>query len=340
MTTWADTSQYQDERVIDSRYPHRVFCFRTNTGSTRDKIGVANARAAKALLDAGKLDLVFPYYFFRPGQGNCDLHRTMLTEAGLWGHPRLATMVDVEDAGGVYRSDMSAEINDEVARMRGWYGDDRRVFGYLNAVANAHLWVSRPAGLRFVTPNYTGVPGQLTASVPGWMRTAMFAHQYTDKGSCAPWAGGVDLNYTSMSVAQIAGMLGINLTEGVNIVAELSQDKANAVAEGGAQLLRYPGRIRTPSAWLRRILGNSWADKEGPRFADAFASVVNEIVWDGYDFTTADLGEAEGTSLADTPVTRKLNLLSMVRVIGARQRRIETKVDALLKAQGIDPGSL
>lgn len=339
MTTWADTSHYQGG-VINDRYPHRIFCFRTNTGSTRDKIGVANARAAKALLGAGKLDLVLPYYFFRPGQANCDLHRAMLEEAGLWGHPRIATMVDVEDAGGVYRTDMSAEINDEVARLRGWYGNDRRVFGYLNAVANAHLWVNRPAGLRFVTPNYTGVPGQLTASVPGWMRTAMFAHQYTDKGSCAPWTGGVDLNYTSMSVAQIADMLGINLSGGVDIVAELNQDQANAVAEGGAQLLRYPGRIRTPSAWLRKILGNSWNDKEGPRFADAFAAVVNEIVWDGYDFTSADLGEAEGTALADTPITRKLNLLSMVRVIGARQRRIEVKLDALLKAQGIDPSNL
>ena len=111
-------------------------------------------------------------------------------------------------------------------------------------------------------------------------------------------------------------------------MATLNQDQANAVAEGGAQLKRYAGRIRLPSAWLRKILGNSWLDKEGPRFADAFAAVVNEIVWDGYDFTSP----INDVALLDIPDEQGKNLVTMVRQIGARQSRIEKKLDRLLAA--------
>ncbi|MGN2640717.1 hypothetical protein ACTD5D_32000 [Nocardia takedensis] len=125
----------------------------------------------------------------------CSRSAPILTEAGLWAHPRTASYADVEDANGQVTGDQSAEVNDEIERMRRWYGNPRRVFGYLNAVANANLWRARPENLPFVTPSYSHTPGVWAKTAPpGWMQVAAFAQQYTDRGRCAPWPGPVCLN--------------------------------------------------------------------------------------------------------------------------------------------------
>lgn len=204
-TFWADISQYQP--VVDDSYPHRVLVARSNSGDRTDTNFLANARWAKQALDSGRLDAFGAYYFFWPGQANCDLHKSLLEQAGLWGHPKVFSMVDVEgapDAAGNkrIRGDQSFEINDEVFRLQGWYGDRRRVIGYLNPTADPDLWATRPIDLKFVVPHYNNSPGN-SYDFPG-----RFAHQYSDRVDCAPF-GPCDANFTGMNLTELLDMLGI-----------------------------------------------------------------------------------------------------------------------------------
>ncbi|MBM4575991.1 hypothetical protein GS415_10365 [Rhodococcus hoagii] len=130
---WADVSQYQRRpTTLPASDPGRAL----QLGQRSRHRLEANARWAKVALDSGRLDAFGVYYFFRPGQANCDLHREMLEQVGLWRHPKVFTMVDVEGAGGQIRGNHTVEINDEVQRLQGWYGDKRRVIGYLNPKAD------------------------------------------------------------------------------------------------------------------------------------------------------------------------------------------------------------
>ncbi|AYD83884.1 lysin A, glycosyl hydrolase domain [Gordonia phage Getalong] len=317
-TYWADVSQFQP--VSNDDYPHRVFCFRSNTGSVKDSRADANLTWALSALDRGRLDIVIVYYFFRPGAANCDLWREVVTRDGRI-DPRIVCMVDVESGNGssqgsIPNRDHSSEINDEINRVRGWLGG-KRVIGYYNPKADPALWQNRGT-IPLVVPHYGIQPGQ------SYAYPNRFAHQYSDRVVCAPF-GPCDANYTDLSIDQLKALFG--LTEGAP-VASLNQAQANAVAEGGGQLLRYAGRIRLPSAWLRKILGHSWLDKEGPRYADAFAALVNEVVWDGYDFTSP----INDVALLDIPDEQGKNLVTMVRQIGARQKQIEKKLDRILAA--------
>jgi len=216
MIFWADVSQYQGKPIDDS-YPHRVFSFRTNSGDKRDTLAIDNARKAKAMLDAGKLDIVIPYYFFWPGQANCDLHKAILEEAGLWGHPKTVSMVDVEGAplNGVkrVRGDQSAEVNDEVERLRGWYGNPKRVIGYWNPKADPELWASRPNDLSLVIPHYNGTAGV------SYDFAGRFAHQYGDRVPCPPF-GVCDGNFTSLDISALSELLGITIAGGTVATAE------------------------------------------------------------------------------------------------------------------------
>lgn len=313
-TYWSDVSQYNQVAVDDS-YPHPFFSFRTNSGDLRDSLALANARAAKRMLDSGKLKGVFAYYFFRPGQANCDLHKQMLEEAGLWGHPLLATMVDVEDAGGAIKGDQSAEVNDEVARLRRWYGDDRRVFGYLNGVANAGLWVTRPAGLKFVTPSYSGRPGVWASTPPPqWLQNASFGHQFTDAAATKPWPLGTDLNYSSLSVEEIQALLGLKKGGTVGAV----EDGANQLAGrfGNVRRMVSPDAVKYLPASF-----NPKTDPKGPAANDMWAAIVNEVVWDGY---------APDKFVGDEDSNEPRALVGLVLLGLARQKRIEQKLDKLL----------
>jgi hypothetical protein len=209
-TNWADVSQYQG-RPVDSTYPHSIFCFRTNSGDQEDELVGENAAAALKGLEANRASIVMPYYFFKPGEANCDLHREVLQDSGLWLHPHTVTMVDVESAGGTIVGDQSTEVNDEVNRIRGWYGDMRRVCGYFNPNADGSLWVRRPYGLPLIIPQYNGRPGDLTAVRDEVVRREAFAHQWTDKATdVPPWSGQpVDLNWSPYSIAELAALFGM-----------------------------------------------------------------------------------------------------------------------------------
>lgn len=315
-TTWADVSHHQG-RAIDDTYPHRIFAFRTNSGDIRDALALDNARRARTMLDAGDLDAVFPYYFFRPGQANCDLHRDLLTEAGLWLHPRTATMVDVEDAAGTIRGDQSAEVNDEIARLRGWYGDDRRVFGYLNAVANPDLWKNRPPGLRWVTPSYSHTPGEWASTPPPvWMRTAAFAQQYTDRGRCDPWPAGVDLNLSPLDIPELLALLGIDHSGGNPV--------SDPVTAGAGQLNPFPDKIRQ-IRHPEHVNSSTGSPAEAWPY-DIWADLWNETVWDGFELPEDSDGDDDPKSL----VGWVLDIAAATRAIQVRLGAIDAKLTHLL----------
>lgn len=192
-TQWADVSQYQ--RVVDDSYPHPVFAFRSNSGDVVDRNASANLTWALN----SKVQIIIVYYFFRPGQANCDLWREVATRSGKI-DPRIVCMVDVEGDRGTVAGDNSAEINDEVGRVQGWLGG-KRVIGYYNPKSDPGLWVSRP-NIPLVIPHYNGTPGQ-SYDYPN-----RFAHQYGDNIPCAPF-GPCDANYTALSVDQLKQLFGI-----------------------------------------------------------------------------------------------------------------------------------
>ena len=208
-TFWVDASQYQTVVVQDS-YKHKVFSFRTNSGDKEDILANGNALQAKRMLDEGQLEIVIPYYFFRPGQANCDLHKAILERAGLWNHPRTVTMVDVEGDNGSVTGDNSWEINDEIDRIRKWYGNYHRVIGYLNSNADPSLWKAR-GGINLVVPQYYRTPGDISSIRDEQVRRDAIAHQFTDKAmDQPPWEGrGVDVNWSPYSVDELLLLFGM-----------------------------------------------------------------------------------------------------------------------------------
>ncbi|WKW84815.1 lysin A, glycosyl hydrolase domain [Gordonia phage Jamzy] len=318
---WSDTSQFQD--LVNDEYPHPVFSFRTNSGSVPDTKAIANARKVKEMLDSGKLKAVIAYYFFRPGAANCDLHRSLLEQAGLWGHPRLVTMVDVESGNGsaqgpIEQRDHSVEINDEVARLRSWYGDPRRVIGYLNGVADPSLWTKVPADLAFVTPSYSGRPGVwATPSPPRWLLEAAIGHQFTDHAITKPWKSGTDLNFSPLDLDDFLSRLGIT-----------ERKYPMSVESNAAQLGRY-GNVRRPvNEDSFKYLPKSWQDKEGPQFNDMVAAIANEIVWDGYSVKPEDLSAFLSDEKHRSLVGLVLTLLARQADQGVVLRAIAKKVGA------------
>ncbi|MBF6085231.1 hypothetical protein IU485_28075 [Nocardia cyriacigeorgica] len=197
-----------------------------------------NARRAKAMLDNGTLNILIVYYFFWPGQANVDLHRKMLEDAGLWGHPRVASMIDVESAGGRITGNHSPEINDEIARLRGWYDNPDRVIGYFNPIADPGLWTDRPGDLKLVVPHYNNRPGD-SYDYPG-----RFAHQYSDAAPCRPF-GPCDGNFTGMDLPELESMLGIGeqMSKAEQVMTQLSGDNVGSTAGnfGWKQLRPFDG---------------------------------------------------------------------------------------------------
>jgi hypothetical protein len=304
-TTWTDVSQHQ-RIAVDASYPHPVFCFRTNSGDKIDTLAIENAVRAQDLIKAGQIKAVIAYYFFWPGQANCDLHKSILEQAGLWGDPRLVTMVDVEGAplNGVkrIRGDQSPEVNDEVDRLRRWYGDPRRVIGYWNPIADPELWPSRLDGMRLVVPSYGRPPGQPAQKPRGY-----FAHQYTDRGQCAPWPEGVDLNFSDLELPELLASWGID--QGGRPVGDI-------VTEAAAQLHPWPNKIR--QIQHPEHVNESTKSPAEPWTYDMWADVWNETVWDGFELPE---------STDDEPKS----LVGWILDTAARVRRIEAKLDRLLE---------
>lgn len=309
-TQWSDVSQYQGIPVDDS-YPHSVFCFRTNSGDRVDSLAIENGRRALDMLRRGELEAVVAYYFFRPGQANCDLHRQLLQESGLWGDARLVTMIDVESAGGEIRGNQSAEVNDEAERLAGWYGNPKRVIGYWNPIADPDLWPARPPWMRLVVPSYERTPGQPSRKPPGY-----FAHQYTDSGRCLPWPAGVDLNYTDLDLPELLASWGIT---GGNTVAD-------PITVAAGQLHPFPKKIRqivNPDN-----VNTSTRSPKEPWPYDISADVWNETVWDGFKLPgTEDDPDADKRSLVGWVLDSAVQLRELkeqhAEIIGQQARIIE-----------------
>ncbi|AVD99644.1 endolysin [Mycobacterium phage Cuke] len=257
-TFWNDVSQYQ-VKPIDESYPHKVFSFRTNSGDVTDTLALQNARAAKTLLDSGQLEIVIPYYFFRPGQANCDLHREILETAGLFNHPRTVSMVDVEGDKGSVKGDNSIEINDEVTRMRGWYGSNDRVIGYLNSNADPNLWPTRN-GINLVVPQYGRTPGDISSIKDATVRTDAIAHQYTSTATDqSPWIGrSVDANWSPYDLSELLALFGIQKAEGLFMY--LTKDEEFAIRD---KILGY------------KSMGNKWPARG--IFADSLEGVDDTV---------------------------------------------------------------
>jgi len=293
-TYWADVSQYQ--RVVDDSYPHRVFSFRTNSGDKRDTNAAANLKWGLKALAEGRIDVLIPYYFFRPGQANCDLWREVVTVDGKI-HPRIVCMVDVEGDRGTVAGDNSVEINDEVNRVRGWLSG-ARVVGYLNPKADPGLWVSRP-GIPLVVPHYNNAAGQ-SYDFPD-----RFAHQYSDRVQCAPF-GPCDANYSNLDIPGLLRLFGI--TEGAPM--------ADVVREGAGQLHPFAGKIR--QVVNPQNVNSSTKTPEAAWPYDIWADLWNESVWDGYSLPSQADGE-------------KRSLVGWVLDTNERVRSVEAKLDAILK---------
>lgn len=252
-TYWADVSQYQGI-PFDASYPHDVLCYRTNSGSTTDTLAAENTRRVRTALAINQLQIVVAYYFFRPGQENCDLHRKILQDNGLWGHPRLVTMVDVESDAGKITGDHSWEINDEVTRLQGWYGDPKHVVGYWNPNADPGLWLTRPYGLGLVIPQYSNprsarVPGDLSTIVNRSVYAEAIAHQFTDAATdVAPWTGkGICMNWAPYTVEELLKVFGI-VTD--------SSPEPPAPEAGPVELPELPGHLTWEQ--LRSTIGRQF----------------------------------------------------------------------------------
>ena len=266
-TFWSDVSQYQGDPVSEA-YQDKVFSFRTNTGDVRDTLGVENARRAKAMLDSGQLEIVIPYYFFKPGQANCDLHRTVLEEAGLFNHPRTVTMVDVEGANGQVTGNNSWEINDEVNRIRQWYNNFRRVIGYLNSNADPGLWPTR-AGIDLVVPQYTRIPGDISTIKDNTVRDACIVHQFSETATdVSPWTGhNVDRNWSPYGIEELLLLFGMKEGKAVPSQQQMVQELWDRIIG----IPWYPDNKWPSTAWFRDTDGGvgdtvqliRWADGSG-----------------------------------------------------------------------------
>lgn len=228
-TFWNDVSQYQ-LKPIDSTYQYRVFSFRTNTGDRTDTLAYENATISKQMLDAGQLDIVIPYYFFRPGQANCDLHREILEATTLFNHPRTVTMVDVEGDAGSVLGDNSLEINDEVNRIRGWYGSQQRVIGYLNTNADPGIWSSR-GGISLVVPQYNRQPGDISSLKDVIAKNAAIAHQFTSRAiDQKPWEGiKVDVNWSPYEIDELLELFQMEATSSPPVDVPVSETPSGPV---------------------------------------------------------------------------------------------------------------
>lgn len=301
-TTWADVSQYQ-KTPIGYDYPYPVFSFRTNSGDVEDTLARENARRAKDLLDNGGLDLVIPYYYFRPGQANCDLHKEILSETGLFDHPRTVTMVDAESQA----TDCSWEINDEVNRLRGWYGSFYRVIGYYNSNANPMMWQTR-GGINLVVPQYNRTQGDISSIKNAQVRKDAFAHQYTDAGSVASWSK-VDLNWSPYSVNELLQLFGI---EKASETVTLTNDQM--LKNIYDKIMAYPDAPALGGKWPSRAL---FADTSGG-IDDTVGMLLNTDghAWDILVILSALVGSTEDMArikrVADSGNKRAKEILSFI----------------------------
>ena len=191
-TQWADISEFQ--KPVDNSYPYQVLCIRSNDGTYQDKNFNTNRPWCDQAVASGKLAFYIVYYFFRPSMTGFS---TMKARVGT-PNPKMVVMIDVESDGGNVSGNQSGNINNEFNQAASWLGDARRVIGYGNVGDLNNLWPQKPSGIRLVVANYSSNPSY----------AGKFAHQYTDKGACAPF-GTCDMNSADgMAITDLNNMFG------------------------------------------------------------------------------------------------------------------------------------
>lgn len=211
-TQWADISEFQTP--VTDAYTYPVLCIRSNDGNYADQHFDANRAWCDGAVASGKLSFYIVYYFYRPSlTGFATLKARVGTPSN-----RMAVMIDMESDGGKVSGDQSAAVNGEYNQAASWLGDARRVIGYGNVGDLNSLWPSKPSGMRLVIANYSSNPDY----------SGKFAHQYTDRGPCAPF-GTCDMNSADgMDVGDLEDMFGF--TSGAPLPPEPSPPTTKAPA--------------------------------------------------------------------------------------------------------------
>ncbi|MFF0498523.1 hypothetical protein ACFYU5_19110 [Nocardia aobensis] len=222
---FADVSEFQCP--VDDSYPYRIFSFRSNDGTYEDHNFEANYRWATAAADAGRLDAIICYFYWRANWSDTVATHIRKVESAGGPHPKMISMIDLE-SGGNPEGDQSDGVNHTYWALTDWLGTThdvgtRRVIGYANRDDFNNMWPTRPDGLLMIGAGYGENP-----NLPG-----QIAHQYTDGQGYggglpegAPPFGNCDMNSADgLSSTDFAAKCGIT---GVDDMA-LSQDDINTI---------------------------------------------------------------------------------------------------------------
>lgn len=219
-TSWPDVSEHNNKPATDALlgWSHWSgwFAFRVCDGTYRDRLAAANlAWAAACRTLVGMIGYcVFPRSV---GQSTPAEVAAAYIDVIRGHRPRLVTMIDVESWGGHVKGDHSEPINQlrhliaghlnrarpswQRAHWCRWYYQRRdltRVCLYGNAT-DLHTICPNRHGARVVLANWSE-----PAKYPGEV-----ARQTTDRGTCPPWSGRVDLNTAQLSPKALARALGL-----------------------------------------------------------------------------------------------------------------------------------
>ena len=223
-TLFADVSEFQC--VVNDSYPYRVLSIRSNDGTYEDKNFAANYAWATAAVDAGKLDMLIVYAYWRPNwQDTVNTHMSMVKAAG-GPHPKMVSMMDVESGGNPVQ-DWSDALNATDAALVSWLGDSRRVIAYGNTNDLGTLWPSM-SGEKLVIASYGSNP-----DYPGKV-----AHQYTDgtgfggglPEGCPPF-GNCDMNSADgLTSSAFAALCGVGVPAPVVAAVPVAESVPAAIA--------------------------------------------------------------------------------------------------------------
>lgn len=317
MTLWADVSEWQTG--ITDAYPYRMVCIRSNDGTYRDQKWANNYAWCKRAADNGRLDCFIVYMVYRTNwQQTFETFRAMVGTP----HPKMVAMVDVESWGGQIGGNQSAGINGLIAELGTFLDDQRRVIAYGNRGDLDNLWPSKPNGTRLIVAGYSASKPNYPNQI-GW--------QYTDGSGYGPsgWPQGAapfgtcDMNYTDLTPTDFAAQCGV--TKG--FLMALNEAEQKTVWTGAAQLAGQSGNVRKAPDWLAKFLPPSFRDPKGVWPRDEIDAITNEVVSGTFTFRpedTIDFGSGP-VKLVDVPADQPVNLVTLLRIIAAKQVDVERK---------------